>query len=83
MGDDTIGKKNLYLLSQCSSFQQEKKYKCFKLNVFIYLCFTVLSRIFHLYRADRSSNVGKNLTIRKKNLTFPTCDPSEVRTTAV
>ena len=43
------------------------------------LGFTALSRIFHLYRADRSSRVGENrrtqgknhLTIRKQNLAFP------------
>ena len=46
---------------------------------FFYLGFTALSRIFHLYRADRSSKVGENrmnpeknnLTIRKQNLAFP------------
>ena len=46
---------------------------------FFDLGFTALSRIFHLYRADRSSKVGENrrtpeknhLTIRKQNLAFP------------
>ena len=32
----------------------------FILFYFVYLVFTALSRIFHLYRADRSSNVGEN-----------------------
>ena len=47
-----------------------------------------LSRIFYLYRADRSSKVkngepGENhLTIRKQNLAFQR-DPSKTRTTAV
>ena len=60
---------------------------------FFYLGFMSLLRIFHLYRADRSSKVGENrstrgknhLTIRKQNMAFPhvTCDPSETRTTAV
>ena len=47
--------------------------------------FTALSRIFHLYRDDRSSKVGENLRTRGKTpeLGFPTCDPSEARTTAV
>ena len=43
------------------------------------LDFTTLSRIFHLYRADRLSKVGENrrtlgknhLTIREQNLAFP------------
>ena len=45
---------------------------------FFDLGFTALSRIFHLYRADRSSKVGENgepggnhMTIRKQNLAFP------------
>ena len=46
---------------------------------FFDLGFMALSRIFHLYRADRSSKVGENrrtpeknhLTIRKQNLAFP------------
>ena len=54
------------------------------------LGFTALSRIFHLYRADRSSKVGESwrageknqLTIRKQNLAFPRV-LSEARTTAV
>ena len=47
--------------------------------------FAALSRIFHLYRDDRSSKVGENLRTRGKTpeLGFPTCDPSEARTTAV
>ena len=46
---------------------------------FFYLGFTALSRIFHLYQANRSSKVGEkleypeknHLTIRKQNLAFP------------
>ena len=34
--------------------------------LFFYLSFTVLSRIFHLYRADRSSMVGENRRTRGK-----------------
>ena len=62
---------------------------CFFVVVF-YLGFTALSRIFHLNWADQSSKVGE---IRKTwgkppdhssaELGFPTCDPSEARTTAV
>ena len=33
---------------------------------FFYLGFTALSRIFHLYRADRSSKVGENRRTRRK-----------------
>ena len=33
---------------------------------FFDLGFTVLSRIFHLYRADRSSKVGENRSTRRK-----------------
>ena len=37
------------------------------LNFFFFdLGFTALSRIFHLYRADRSSKVGKNRSTRRK-----------------
>ena len=40
-------------------------------DFFFDLGFTALSRIFHLYHADRSSKVGENhLTIRKQNLAF-------------
>ena len=61
------------------------------LNFFFFdLCFTALSRIFHLYQADHSLKVGENgryrgknhLTIHKQNLAFPR-DPIEARTTAV
>ena len=53
---------------------------CFygELEIFFLFGFWVISRIFHLYRADRSSNMGENqntgekpLTIRKQNLAFP------------
>ena len=37
---------------------------------FFYLGFTALSRIFHLYRADRSSKVGENRRTRRKT-TWP------------
>ena len=43
--------------------------------LFFYLGFTALSRIFHLYRANRSSKVGEtggknDLTIHKQNLAY-------------
>ena len=37
---------------------------------FFYLGFTALSRIFHLYQADRSSKVGENRSTRRKT-TWP------------
>ena len=48
-------------------------------RIFFHLGFTSLSRIFHLYRANRSSKVGENwrtrgenhMTICKHNLAFP------------
>ena len=42
----------------------------FFLFFFFYLGFTALSRIFHLYRADRSSKVGENRRTRRKT-TWP------------
>ena len=38
---------------------------------FFYLGFTALSRIFHLYRADRSSKVGENRRTWGKNTWLP------------
>ena len=40
------------------------------MDLFIYFSFTALSRIFHLYRADRSSKVGENWRTRGKT-TWP------------
>ena len=60
--------------------------------VFFYLGFMSLSRIFHLYRADRSSKVGENRStrgkttwssVRRTRLSHMWRDPSETRTTAV
>ena len=54
---------------------------------FFDLGFMALSRIFHLYWADRSSKVGKNWRTQGEkppdHLGFPTYGPSEARTTAV
>ena len=60
-------------------------------QIFFILFFTALSRISHLYRADRSSKVGENRRTRGKT-TWPSvsrtwlshiCDPSEARTPTV
>ena len=54
---DTLGLYNGALTSM----------KCYDMYLFIYyLGFTALSRIFHLYRADRSSKVGENRRTREK-----------------
>ena len=45
-------------------------YCCFFFFVFFDLGFMALSRIFHLYRADRSSKVGENRRTRRKT-TWP------------
>ena len=41
-------------------------YAVFFFFFFFDLGFTALSRIFHLYRADRSSKVGENRRTRRK-----------------
>ena len=64
---------------------------CFDDFFFLFdLGFMSLSRIFHLYRADHSSKGGESRSTRGKppdhpkvEHGFPTCDPSETRTTAV
>ena len=43
---------------------------CFFVFFFFVLGFTALSRIFHLYRSDRSSKVGENRSTRRKT-TWP------------
>ena len=57
------------------SFKQKWNEKLLTLSWFFFfffdLGFTALSRIFHLYRADRWSEVGENRSTRRKT-TWPT-----------
>ena len=48
-----------------TNYGMELFFFCF---FFFYLDFTALSRIFHLYRADRSSKVGENRRTRGKTI---------------
>ena len=77
-------------VKSCFLGKKKKKSSICHLLIFFFffffdLGFTAFSRIFHLYRADRSSKVGENQRTRGKtwqNLAFPH-DMSEARTPAV
>ena len=73
-----------------TTYKYKKRTRASPRRFLIYLGFTALLRIFHLYRANRSSKVGENRRTRGKTtgpsvirIGFLTYDPSKARTTAV